>query len=66
MKERFIYSFVLIMVHDTICKTDTSSQVNYFPYVQFCVNITVDDLSIDRNLQCTCKSVNDCIEFFFC
>ena len=66
MKERFICSFVLIMVHDTICKTDASSQVKYFPYLQICVNITEDGRSIDRNLQYTCKGVNNYIQFMFC
>jgi len=39
MKESFILSFVLIIVHD-ICKTDATLHVKYFPYVQSCVNIT--------------------------
>ena len=65
MKERFILSLVLIIAHDTICKTDVSLEVKYFPYVQIYFIITEDVLSIDRNLQCTCKSVNDYMEFLF-
>ena len=56
--------FVLIIVHE-ICKTDASLRVNYFPYVQYCVNITEDGFSIDRKMQYTCKDVTDCMEFVF-
>ena len=61
MKESFIKSFVL-----NICKKDAYLHVNYFPYVQICVKITEDDFSIDRNLECTSKGVNDYIEFMLC
>jgi hypothetical protein len=64
MKEMFILFYVLIIVHD-ICKTDASLRVNYFPYVQSCVNITEDGFSIDRRMQYTCNCVTDCMEFVF-
>ena len=54
MKEMFILSHVLIIVHE-ICKSDASLSVNYFLYVQSCVNITEDGFSIDRKMQYTCK-----------
>ena len=53
------------MAHGNICNTDYSLYINYFPYLQFCVNIIEDGRSINRNLQCTCKGVNYCIEFIF-
>jgi hypothetical protein len=55
MKEIFILSYVRIVVKDNICKNDPSLQVIYFPYVQICVNIIEDGLSMYRNLQYTCK-----------
>jgi hypothetical protein len=66
MKERFIISFDLITIHDNICKKDASLHVNYFPYVQICVNIPEDGLSVDRNMQYTCEGVKDNVEFMFC
>jgi len=64
MKEMFVLSYVLIIVHD-ICRTDASLRGNYFPYVKSCVNITEDGFSIDRKMQYTFKGVNYCMEFMF-
>jgi len=66
MKKSFIVSFVRIIAHDIICKRNTSLQVNYFSYLQICVNIFEDIFCIDGNLQYTCKGVNDYIEWVFC
>jgi len=46
MKEKFLLSFVLIIVHENICKKYFSLHANYFSYVQICVNVTEDGLSI--------------------
>ena len=66
MNESFILSFVLIIVHYNIYKTDTSLHVNYFLYVKISVKATEDFFIIDRNLRCTSKGICDYIEFMFC
>ena len=65
MKKKFKLTFVIIIVHDNISKKMPPYMLITF-YVQVCINITEDGLSIDRKLQYKHKGVSDYIEFMFC